>query len=104
VLRKDVYERHPWAARSLFDAFVKAKEWAYQQLVETDALKLTLPWVVAEMEETRRVMGRDFWPYGIEPNRVSLEALPQYLHEQHLAPRVPAVEELFAFDGTGAKA
>jgi 4,5-dihydroxyphthalate decarboxylase len=99
VLRRDVYERHPWAARSLFDAFVKAKEWAYSQLVETDALKLTLPWVVAETEETRRIMGRDFWPYGIHANRVSLEALPQYLHEQHLAPRVPAIEELFAFDG-----
>ena len=104
VLRKDVYETHPWAARSLFDAFVKAKEWAYQQLVETDALKLTLPWVVAETEETRRIMGRDFWPYGIEPNRVSLAALPQYLHEQHLAPRVPSVDELFAFNETGPNA
>jgi 4,5-dihydroxyphthalate decarboxylase len=104
VLRKDIYERHPWAATSLFDAFVKAKEWAYEQLFETDALKLTLPWVVAEAEETRRIMGRDFWPYGIGPNRVSLEALLLYLHEQHLAPRVPAVEELFAFDGTGAYA
>ena len=96
VLRKDIYEKNPWAAASLFQAFVKAKEWAYAQLVETDALKLTLPWVVAEMEETRRIMGHDFWPYGIEPNRVSLQALPQYLYEQHLAPRVPAIEELFA--------
>ena len=38
VLRKDVYEKHPWAATSLFEAFVRAKEWAYAQLVETDAL------------------------------------------------------------------
>jgi 4,5-dihydroxyphthalate decarboxylase len=96
VLRKDVYEKHPWAAASLFEAFARAKAWAYAQLMETDALKLTLPWVVAETEATRRIMGDDFWPYGIEPNRVSLEALPQYLHEQHLAPRVPAIEELFA--------
>jgi 4,5-dihydroxyphthalate decarboxylase len=99
VLRKDVYEKHPWAAASLYDAFVKAKQWAYSQLTETDALKLTLPWVVAETEETRRIMGDDFWPYGIEANRVSLQALPQYLHEQHLAPRVPAIEELFAAGG-----
>jgi 4,5-dihydroxyphthalate decarboxylase len=96
VLRRDVYEKHPWAAASLFDAFEKAKAWAYAQLMETDALKVTLPWVVAEIEETRRLMGHDFWPYGIEPNRASLEALPRYLHEQHLAPRVPAIEELFA--------
>jgi 4,5-dihydroxyphthalate decarboxylase len=96
VLRKDIYEKHPWAAASLYDAFVKAKEWAYAQLLETDALKLTLPWVVAEAEETRRIMGDDFWPYGIERNRVSLEALPQYLYEQHLASRVPRIDELFA--------
>ena len=95
VLRKDVYEAHPWAARSLFEAFVKAKEWAYEQLMETDALKLTLPWVVAETEDMRRLMGRDFWPYGVELNRVSIEAVPQYLYEQHLAPRKPSVEELF---------
>ncbi len=96
VLRRDVYEAHPWAATSLYDAFIKAKQWAYDQLVETDALKLTLPWVVAEVEETRRVMGHDFWPYGINQNRVSLEALPQYLFEQNLTARVPEIEELFA--------
>jgi 4,5-dihydroxyphthalate decarboxylase len=96
VLRKDVYEAHPWAATSLYEAFVKAKEWAYAQLVETDALKLTLPWVVAEIEETRRIMGDDFWPYGINVNRTSLEALPQYLYEQGLAVSQPAIEDLFA--------
>ena len=96
VLRKDLYEKHPWAAASLFEAFEQAKTWAYDQLMETDALKLTLPWVVAETEETRRIMGEDFWPYGVEANRRALEALPQYLHEQHLAPRVVPIEELFA--------
>ena len=96
VLRRDVYDAYPWAATSLYEAFIKAKQWAYDQLVETDALKLTLPWVVAEVEETRRIMGHDFWAYGIEANRVSLEALPQYLFEQHLSSRVPEIEELFA--------
>jgi len=96
VLRKDVYDKHPWAAASLFEAFERAKRWAYDQLMETDALKLTLPWVVAETEETRRIMGDDFWPYGIEANRRALDALPQYLYEQHLAPRVASIDELFA--------
>jgi 4,5-dihydroxyphthalate decarboxylase len=103
VLRRDVYEKHPWAAASLYDAFVKAKAWAYAQLMETDALKLTLPWVVAEAEETRRIMGDDFWPYGIERNRVSLEVLPRYLFEQHLASRVPRIDELFAPVASDAK-
>ena len=96
ALRKDVYEKHPWAAASLFAAFEQAKRWAYDQLMETDALKLTLPWVVAETEETRRIMGEDFWPYGVEENRRALEALPRYLYEQRLAPRVVPIEELFA--------
>jgi 4,5-dihydroxyphthalate decarboxylase len=96
VIRKDVYEANPWVATSLYEAFVKAKEWAYAQLVETDALKLTLPWVVAELEETRRIMGHDFWPYGVNVNRTSLEALPQYLYEQGLAVSQPAIEDLFA--------
>jgi len=96
VFRREIYEANPWAATSLYEAFVKAKEWAYAQIIETDALKITLPWVVAETEETRRIMGVDFWPYGIEPNRVSLQALPQYLHEQNLISRIPQIEELFA--------
>ena len=96
VFRREVYEANPWAATSLYAAFVEAKQWAYAQLMETDALKVTLPWVVAETEETRRVMGDDFWPYGIEPNRVSLEALPRFLYEQNLISRVPEIEELFA--------
>lgn len=104
VLRRDVYEQYPWAATSLYEAFNRAKDYAYRELVETDALKLTLPWVVAEVEETRRIMGYDFWSYGIERNRVSLEALPQYLYEQSLSVRVPEVEELFAPNTLDAKA
>jgi 4,5-dihydroxyphthalate decarboxylase len=96
VLRRDVHEQYPWAAQSIYRAFIEAKEQAYEQLKETDALKITLPWVLAELEETRRTMGHDFWPYGLERNRPALEALPRYLHEQGLADRVPEIEELFA--------
>lgn len=95
VFRREVYDANPWAALSLYEAFKKAKELAYAEMMETDALKITLPWVVAEMEETRRVMGHDFWPYGIESNRLALSTLPKYLHEQNLIQRIPEIEELF---------
>jgi 4,5-dihydroxyphthalate decarboxylase len=77
VLRKDVYEKHPWAAASLFEAFEQAKTWAYDQLMETDALKLTLPWVVAETEETRRIMGRflALWRRGESSRARSVAAI-----------------------------
>ena len=103
VFRREIYEANPWAATSLYEAFVKAKECAYAQIIETDALKITLPWVGAETEETRRIMGFDFWPYGIEPHRVSLQALPQYLQEQSLISRIPKFEELFAPNTLDAK-
>lgn len=64
--------------------------------MEGAALKVTLPWVVAEMERTQGIMGPDPWPYGVEPNRPTLEALVTYLDEQHLSARRMQVDELFA--------
>ncbi len=56
---------------------------------------ISLPWISKELEETRALMGENFWPYGIEPNRKALEALFQYSHEQGLAKRKLKIEELF---------
>jgi 4,5-dihydroxyphthalate decarboxylase len=42
------------------------------------------------------MMGEDFWPYGIEPNRKVIEALCQYTFEQGLVPVRVEVEDLFA--------
>jgi len=95
VLRKDVLERYPWAARSLYKAFSQAKDRLFQQLIDTSALRLSLPWLMAELEETKQLMGSDFWPYGIEANRKTLEAVTQYSHEQGLTPRKLTLEELF---------
>ncbi|MSQ25164.1 MAG: ABC transporter substrate-binding protein [Dehalococcoidia bacterium] len=96
VLKKEVYEQNPWAAHSLYVAWVKARDAAYRELYETDALKITLPWVVSHTEEMRGLMGADFWPYGVKANRMVLDALAQYLVEQGLAPRAVTAEELFA--------
>ena len=54
-----------------------------------------MPWFGQEFEETRELMGENFWPYGIEANRTSLEALFQYSHEQGLASKRLTIEELF---------
>lgn len=96
VIRDDVLERHPWVAANLYRAFVAAKNRVYEGFNQTSALKATLPWLQAELERTRALMGEDFWPYGIEPNRKTLEALVQYAHEQGLIQRRPRIEELFA--------
>ena len=55
-----------------------------------------LPWLLDHIEETRRVIGDDFWAYGLEANRPTLAAVARYVHEQGLAPRVVEVNEMFA--------
>jgi 4,5-dihydroxyphthalate decarboxylase len=96
VLRRDVHEDNPWLAQSLLQAFQAAKQEVERALGDPGWLITMLPWQVAEMNDTRRVMGDDFWPYGIEANRKTLETFCQYALEQGLTSRRVAVEELFA--------
>lgn len=95
VVRREIVVQHPWVATSLFNALAQAKALAYQDLHETDALRFTLPWLLDEAERTERVMGRDFWPYGLEPNRHVVETLVKYSHEQGLASREVPIRELY---------
>jgi 4,5-dihydroxyphthalate decarboxylase len=96
VVRRDVYERDPWVAQSLTKAFTQAKAKSYALYNQTAALPAMVPWLVAELEEARREMGEDWWPYGLEPNRKALETFLRYHHEQGLSKRRFAPEELFA--------
>ena len=96
VIREDVYREDPWVAQNLYQAFCAARDIAVQGLYDTDALHLSLPFLIDHVEETWRVFGKDFWSYGLEPNRPTLAAIGAYVHEQHLAPRRVAPEELFA--------
>src|SRR5262249_39382294 len=80
VVRRDVYERHRWVAQSLYKAFCQARQRAHDHLGETAALSIMLPWLPAHLDETRREMGRDFWPYGLESNRATLSTFLRYAH------------------------
>lgn len=96
ALRRDVYERSRWLAQSFSKAFSAAKELAYSELEQVNALKVSLPWLTSELARTRELMGPDYWSYGLEPNRRVLETFVRYAHEQGLAQRLLPVEELFA--------
>ncbi len=96
VIRDDVYREHPWVARSIFRAFCEARDLAVNGLYDTDALRLTLPWLISHVEETWQVFGKDFWSYGLESNRPTLEAIGQYVYEQGFSPRSVKPDELFA--------
>jgi len=95
VLKEEQVTHHPWLPRSLYDAFTEAKRLAYERLHFTAALLTSLPWQVAEAEETRALMGDDPFAYGIARNRKTVEALAAYSFRQNLAPRRLTVEEMF---------
>jgi 4,5-dihydroxyphthalate decarboxylase len=98
VLREEFYEKCPWAAQSLYKAYCKAKDLCFERLLSAAALPVSLPWLREAMDETFALMSKDFWPYGLEPNRKTLSKLLQYMREQGLLPEdyKPELEELFA--------
>ena len=95
-IRRDIYDNNRWLAASLYKAFLAAKRIADADMQETTALKVGLPWVAAEYAATVEAMGADFWTYGIEPNRKTLETMARYSFEQGLAVRQLSVDEMFA--------
>jgi 4,5-dihydroxyphthalate decarboxylase len=95
VLRREVYERDPWLARALYDAFLSAKALSYEAMDHTGEYVSNFPLHVPYIEETRALFGDDPFPYGLARNRHTAGALAQYVYEQGAAERVMALEELF---------
>lgn len=96
VIKDEILKEHPWVAANLYQAFEEAKQKVYDGFKQTAALKVTLPWFVSEWENTRQLMGEDFWPYGLEQNRKTLEAAVTYSYEQGMIKNRLSVEDLFA--------
>jgi 4,5-dihydroxyphthalate decarboxylase len=95
AIRRAVYEDNPWIASSLYAAFVEAKRIARTRLRYAGSLAAMLPWLQDEIEEIDEVFGGDPFPYGVEANRPTLEALVQYMHEQHFIAEPMQIEKLF---------
>lgn len=97
VLRRDIYERHPWAAMNLVLAFEEAKRRSVERLMQASS-RLAMPWARDHMLQAQTLLFGDgeYWPYGLEPNRRTLEAFLTYCYEQGICRRKLAPEELFA--------
>ncbi len=95
AVRRDVLDAHPWIARNLLMAFEEAKNRAVERFLEISVSRYCLPWAVDHAEQMKRKFGGDFFPYGIEPNRKTLDAFCQYAHEQGVTRVRAAPEDLF---------
>jgi 4,5-dihydroxyphthalate decarboxylase len=99
AIRRDLYEKHRWLAQSLYKAFREAKAQAmafYQRRAINFHITYGFPWASALFDDVRETMGEDWWPYGIERNRKTIETFLRYHEEQGLSKRRITMEEMFA--------
>ncbi len=94
-VRRELALQHPWLPGAVTKAFERAKAMALAQLGDTSATKVTLPFVEEQLRRARRLMGDDFWSYGLDANRRVLDTFLRHHHAQGLSSRRVAVEELF---------
>jgi 4,5-dihydroxyphthalate decarboxylase len=95
AVRTDVAKQNPWLPAAVMQMYSEAKQIAYANLATTTVLRTSLPWVTEEYEETRQLMGDDYWRYGIEANRKELESVMRYTYQQGLVSRHGKFEEMF---------
>jgi len=94
-VRKSLAEKHPWLPGAVLKAFEQSKATAMAALADTSATKVTMPFVEERITEARDLMGEDYWPYGLEPNRKTLETFLRHHHAQGLSSRLVTPDELF---------
>lgn len=95
AIKREVYEKNPSIAKSLYDAFEKSKRAALVRMRNYSALRYMIPWLPDEIDEMERVFGDDPWTYGVEANRSTFETMIRFMVQQDMLKKAPTVEELF---------
>jgi len=95
AIRNSMLEDNPKVAKAIFNAYSESKKMDYEYMLKLGWAYDSLPWYTQEMESTIELMGKNFWPYGIEANRKTLETLFRYSPDQGLAKQLLTIDELF---------
>jgi len=93
VLRREVWERDKWIAKSLVDAFIAADRMFAASI---RGFPYVSPWLEAELEESQALMGVDFHADGFERNRHQIEVFCRQAYELGISGRLVTPEEYFA--------
>jgi 4,5-dihydroxyphthalate decarboxylase len=95
AVRKEILDAHPWVARNLFTAFDEARRCSIERVLDLTASQVPIPWGNDYAREGQALMGKDFFSYGIEPNRKTLDAFLAYAFEQGVCEKRLTAEENF---------
>jgi 4,5-dihydroxyphthalate decarboxylase len=93
--RRALAEQHPWLPAAALKAFEQSKSRALAALGQVAASKVTLPFIDEQLHAARRLMGEDFWSYGLDANRHVLDVFLRRHHAEGLSSRLLTPEELF---------
>jgi 4,5-dihydroxyphthalate decarboxylase len=95
AIKRDVYERHPFIAQSLYRACQESKKAALTRMRNYSALRFMLPWLPSDLDELDEVFGADPWTYGIEEARTNIGTLMTYMVQQGMLKAAVPIEDLF---------
>jgi 4,5-dihydroxyphthalate decarboxylase len=95
ALRKAILVDNPWIARNLLNAFEESKRRSFERILDPAVSRYPLPWLSNYARGICETFGSDPFPYGIEPNRRTLELFLRYCHEQGIAHRLAKPDEIF---------
>ena len=96
AIRREVYEQHRWVAQSLYKACQIARDDAYARIYDSSALRFMEPWLIQHLEDSKQLLGQDFWSYGLADNEKTLDVFLRYHHEQGLSQKRYEPADLFA--------
>ena len=95
AIRRRLLQEHPWIAVNLYRAFEDAKNRSLARLRDVMISRFPLPWNPDNARRATEMLGQDFWPYGVERNRKTLEAFLTFALEQGIAHRPIKLAEIF---------
>ncbi|MFQ5902660.1 MAG: hypothetical protein ACE5JO_03125 [Candidatus Binatia bacterium] len=99
VIKKEILDRDPWVATSLFGAFMESKR-LYTEFMQQPH-RLSFAWARSYLEEERAFFGRDPFPQGLRENLHDVQTMIQFAQEQGMLAQPLTVEELFTENTRG---
>jgi 4,5-dihydroxyphthalate decarboxylase len=95
AMRKAILDGRPWVARNLYNAFEESKRRSLERILDPAVSRYPIPWLTSYTARMQQTFGGDTFPYGIEPNRSTLELFLRYAYEQGIAHRLAKPEDIF---------
>ena len=99
AVKTKLLEENPWLAASVFNAYKEAKAMNYIFMRKMGWAYSSLPWYGQELDETRKIMGDNYYSYGIDVNKHILEKICHYTYDQGLSDSKLSIKDLFHKSG-----